>query len=267
MIRVAVCGIWGRMGQQVVRTVMVDPKLVFVGGLVRPGQMRINNNVQFTDWCNTSGSVVTENLNQLLEISDVIIDFSTPEASLRNSKECARYGKAMIIGTTGFSREDLTLIRELAQFIPIVHSPNMSVGVNVISKMLQEVAGILGDDFDVEILEAHHRMKKDSPSGTAFYLGEIVAEALGRKLNMVTSYLREGTNVFRAEKEIGMHAVRGGDIIGDHTVYFLGMGEQVEITHRAHSREMFSLGAVKAAKWIVNKEPGLYCMKDVLGLR
>ena len=173
----------------------------------------------------------------------------------------------MVIGSTGFTHEDATLIRELARNIPVVHSPNMSVGVNVLFKMIKEVAGILGDDFDVEILEAHHRMKKDSPSGTALHLGEVVAGALGRNLDMVASCIREGTNTMRAEKELGMHVIRGGDIIGDHTVYFIGKGERIEINHRALSRDMFSQGAIKAVKWIVDREPGLYAMKDVLGLK
>lgn len=264
MIRIAVCGVGGRMGQQVVQTVRNDPELYLVGGLVKPGKMNINNDVQFADWCRRSDVVITESLYELLDTSDVIIDFSTPEASIANLKKCSRYGKAMVIGTTGFTH-DATLIRDLARNIPVVHSPNMSVGVNVIFKMIKEVAGVLGDDFDVEILEAHHRMKKDSPSGTALHLGEIVAKALGRNLNMVASCFRKGTNIVRAEKEIGMQAIRGGDIIGDHTVYFIGKGERIEITHRAQTREMFSQGAVKAAKWLVNKAPGLYGMKDVLG--
>lgn len=267
MIRVAVCGIMGRMGQQSVQMVTCDPELVLVGGLVKPGQRRINDDVKFTDSCNRSGVLITENLYELLELSDVIIDFSTSEASIANLEKCSQYGKAMVIGSTGFTHEDVTLIRELTRNIPVVHSPNMSVGVNVLFKMIKEVAGILGDDFDVEILEAHHRMKKDSPSGTALHLGEVVAEALGRNLGMVASCIREGTNTMRAEKELGMHAIRGGDIIGDHTVYFIGKGERIEITHRAHSREMFSQGAIKAVKWIVDREPGLYGMKDVLGLK
>jgi len=267
MIRVAVCGINGRIGRHIVEMVTDDPELILVGGLVKPGQMHISNNGRFADWCGRSGVVVTESLGQLLETSDVIIDFSTPEASIANLKKCRRYGKAMVIGSTGFTHGDSTLIREFARNIPVVHSPNMSVGVNVIFRMIKEVAGILGDDFDVEIMEAHHRMKKDSPSGTALHLGKVVAETLGRNLNMVASCFREGTNNVRDQKEIGMQSIRGGDIIGDHTVYFIGKGERIEITHRAQNREMFSQGAVKAAKWLVDREPGLYGMNDVLGLK
>ncbi len=267
MIRITVCGINGRIGRQIVQTVTDNPELILVGGLVKPGQMHISNDGRFADWCSRSGVVVTESLSQLLEISDVIIDFSTPEASIANLKKCSRYGKAMVIGSTGFTHDDATLIREFARNIPLVHSPNMSVGVNVILKMIKEVAEILGDDFDVEILEAHHRMKKDCPSGTALHLGEVVAEALGRNLDRGSSYIREAINTVRDEKEIGMKAIRGGDIIGDHTVYFIGKGERIEITHRAQNREMFSQGAVKAAKWLVDRKPGLYGMKDVLGLK
>jgi 4-hydroxy-tetrahydrodipicolinate reductase len=255
------------MGRQVVHTVMRDSELVFTGGLVKAGQKHISNDDRFEDCCEQLGVAITENLNDLLEFCDVLIDFSTPDTSIINMRACSRYGKPMVIGSTGFTHEDSTLIQELARNIPVVYSPNMSVGVNVISKILQEVARILGDDFDVEILEVHHRKKKDNPSGTALHLAEIVANALGRDLNKVASYFREGTNIVRAEKEIGMQVVRGGDIVGDHTVYFIGKGEQIEITHRAHNREMFSHGAVKAAKWVVNREPGLYSLKDVLGLK
>lgn len=267
MIRVGVCGIMGRMGRQVVKRVKEDPELFFAGGLVKSGQIHISNEVRLADCYSRSGVVITESLKELLEISDVIIDFSTPEASIANLKKCSRYGKAIVIGSTGFTHDDATLIREFARNIPVVHSPNMAVGVNVILKMIKEVAEILGNDFDVEILEAHHRMKKDSPSGTALYLGEITAEVLGRNLNIGASYTRECTNTVRAEKETGIHAIRGGDIIGDHTVYFIGKGERIEITHRAQNREMFSRGAVIAAKWLVDREPGLYAMKDVLGLQ
>lgn len=267
MVRVAICGVRGRMGRQVIETVMCDPELVFVGGLVKPGQTYIRDAVRLEDCRDEEGLSITENLNDLLQACDVLIDFSSPNASIKNLTLCSQYGKAMVIGSTGFASEDLTLIKDLALNIPIVYSPNMSVGVNVIFKMIKEVAGVLGDDFDVEILEAHHRMKKDSPSGTALHLGEIVADALGRNLNIVASCFRKGTNTVRTEKEIGMQAIRGGDIIGDHTVYFIGKGERIEITHRAQNREMFSYGAVKAAKWLMNREPGLYSMKDVLGLK
>lgn len=266
MIRVAICGVRGRMGRQVVETVMRDPELVFVGGLVRRGQTHIRDAVRFEECRTEAGLTISENLNDLLEMCDVVVDFSSPASSMRNLTSCSRYGKAMVIGSTGFASEDLSLVRDLALNIPVVCSPNMSIGVNVISRMLQEVAGVLGDDFEVDILETHHRMKKDNPSGTALHLGEVLAEASGRSLNSVASEFRKDSITLRSEKETGMHVVRGGDIIGDHTVYFIGKGERIEITHRAHSRDMFSQGAVKAAKSLINREPGLYSMKDVLGL-
>jgi 4-hydroxy-tetrahydrodipicolinate reductase len=161
----------------------------------------------------------------------------------------------------------MSLARELARNIPVVLAPNMSVGVNAVFKILKDAAKILGDDFDVEIVEAHHRMKKDSPSGTAIRMGEVVAEALGRDYGKVANYHRQGICGERTKEEIGMQTIRGGDIVGDHTVYFIGMGERIEITHRAHTRDMFSRGAARAAKWVAGRKPGLYDMQDVLGLK
>ncbi|HEX9021097.1 MAG TPA: 4-hydroxy-tetrahydrodipicolinate reductase, partial [Nitrospirota bacterium] len=180
---------------------------------------------------------------------------------------CADQGKAVVIGSTGFSPEQLGVVRTLATKVPCVLSPNMSVGVNVCFKILADIARILGSDFDVEIVEAHHRMKKDAPSGTAVRMGEVVAAALGRDYRKAANYHREGITGARTKEEIGMQTVRGGDIVGEHTVYFIGMGERVELTHRAHTRDMFARGAVRAAKWIVGKKPGLYDMQDVLGLK
>jgi 4-hydroxy-tetrahydrodipicolinate reductase len=187
--------------------------------------------------------------------------------SLKNLEVCGLNGKAMVIGSTGFTPENVALARELARSVPVVLAPNMSVGVNILFKLLSDVAKVLGDDYDVEIIEAHHRMKKDSPSGTAIRMGEIVAGALGRDYKQVANYHREGIVGERSRQEIGMQTIRGGDIVGDHTVYFIGMGERIEITHRAHTRDMFSHGAVRAAKWVVKQKPGLYDMQDVLGLR
>ena len=187
--------------------------------------------------------------------------------SLKNLEMCALNKKAIVIGSTGFTPEERIFAAELAKEIPVVLAPNMSVGVNVCLKVLKDVARTLGDDFDVEIVELHHNKKKDSPSGTAVRMGEVVAEALGRDYNKVANYHREGICGERTKEEIGMQTVRGGDIVGEHTVYFIGQGERIEISHRAMTRDMFARGSVRAARWVVGQKPGLYDMQDVLGLK
>jgi 4-hydroxy-tetrahydrodipicolinate reductase len=217
--------------------------------------------------CGMLGINISDNLNETVKECDVLIDFTTPKVSLKNLEVCGLFRKAIVIGSTGFTAEELALAQELAKDIPVILAPNMSVGVNVCFKVLADIANILGDDFDVEIVEAHHRMKKDAPSGTAVRMGEVVAGALGRDYRQVANCHREGITGERTREEIGMQTIRGGDIVGDHTVYFIGMGERIELTHRAHTRDMFSRGAVRAAKWIVDRKPGIYDMQDVLGLR
>ncbi len=199
--------------------------------------------------------------------ADVMIDFTAPQATLANLEWAQAESVAMVIGTTGMSEAEREQIRLAAKKIPVVFAPNMSVGVNVLFKLAAEVAGIFGDDFDVEILEAHHRLKKDAPSGTAVRLGEIVADTLGRDYPQDAVFTREGFTGERTRREIGMQTLRAGDIVGEHTVMFGGMGERVELIHRAHSRDNFAAGAVRAALWLEGRDPGLYDMQDVLGLR
>jgi 4-hydroxy-tetrahydrodipicolinate reductase len=210
---------------------------------------------------------ISDDLNAVVATCDVLIDFTSPKVSLKNLEVCALKRKAIVIGSTGFTPEERALAAELAKDIPVVLAPNMSVGVNVCFKILKDIASTLGDDFDVEIVELHHKLKKDAPSGTAVRMGEVVAEALGRDYNKVARCSREGIIGERTQEEIGMQTVRGGDIIGEHTVYFIGMGERIELSHRAMTRDMFSRGSVRAAKWVVGKAPGLYDMQDVLGLK
>jgi len=217
--------------------------------------------------CGTLGVNITDSLEQALSRSDVLIDFTFPTVSLANAAICARMGKKMVIGSTGFTPDQRSRMEAYSKDIPVVLAPNMSVGVNACFKLLKEAASILGDGFDVEIVELHHNKKKDSPSGTAVRMGEVVAEALGRDYNQVANYHREGMCGERTKEEIGMQTVRGGDIVGEHTVYFIGMGERIEITHRAMSRDMFARGAVRAANWLGDKQPGMYDMQDVLGLK
>jgi 4-hydroxy-tetrahydrodipicolinate reductase len=196
----------------------------------------------------------------------VIINFSSPQASMESLEFARENGLAAVIGTTGLSPAQVERLRELSKNVRCVFSPNMSVGVNVMFRIVQEVAQMLGPEYDIEILEAHHRLKKDSPSGTAVKMGELLAQAVGRNFGQVGVYGRKGMVGERTREEIGMQVIRAGDIVGEHTVLFGGIGERLEITHRAHSRDNLARGAVRAALWVVNQPNGLYDMQDVLGL-
>ena len=266
MIKIAVCGAAGRMGQRII-VAAVEAGCTISRALERPGHPQIGQDAGLIAGCGQLGVAISDDLNAVVEGCDVLIDFTTPKISLKNLEVCGLKKKSIVIGSTGFTPEERVLAAELAKDIPAVLAPNMSVGVNVCFKMLKDLAKTLGDDFDVEIVELHHNKKKDSPSGTAVRMGEVVAEALGRDYNKVANYHREGICGERTKEEIGMQTVRGGDIVGEHTVYFIGMGERIEISHRAMSRDMFSRGSIRAAKWIVGKAPGLYDMQDVLGLK
>ena len=202
-----------------------------------------------------------------LAAADVLIDFTRPEGTLAHLDACTRSGKAMVIGTTGFAQAQKAHIAEAAKRVALVMAPNMAVGVNVTFKLAETAARILGDGYDVEIVEAHHRHKVDAPSGTALKLGEVVARALGRDLSDCAVYGRQGDTGERDPKAIGFHSIRGGDIVGEHTVIFAGAGERVEVTVRSSSRMTYALGALRAAKFLRGRKPGLYDMFDVLGLK
>ena len=266
MVKIAVCGAAGRMGQRIIVAVR-EAGCEISGALERPGHEMIGQDAGLLAGCGILGVKITDDLNAVVAGCDVLIDFTSPKVSLKNLEMCSLKKKAIVIGSTGFTPEERALAVELAKEIPAVLAPNMSVGVNVCFKVLKDVAKTLGDDFDVEIVELHHNKKKDAPSGTAVRMGEVVAEALGRDYNKVANYHREGICGERTKEEIGMQTVRGGDIIGEHTVYFIGQGERIEISHRAMTRDMFSRGSVRAAQWVVSQKPGLYDMQDVLGLR
>ncbi len=266
MLKIAVCGAAGRMGQRIIVAAR-EAGCEISGALERPGHELLGQDAGLFAGCGLLGVALTDDLNAVVAGCDVLIDFTSPKVSLKNLEVCALKRKAIVIGSTGFTPEERDFAAELAREIPAVLAPNMSVGVNVCFKVLKDVAKTLGDDFDVEIVELHHNKKKDSPSGTAVRMGEVVAEALGRDYNKVATYHREGICGERTKEEIGMQTVRGGDIVGEHTVYFIGMGERIEISHRAMTRDMFSRGAVRAAKWAAGKAPGLYDMQDVLGLK
>ncbi|MDH3998290.1 MAG: 4-hydroxy-tetrahydrodipicolinate reductase [Desulfuromonadales bacterium] len=266
MIKVAVTGAAGRMGGRIITLITEAEGLQVVGAVEMAGHARLGEDAGYVAGCGQLNVAITDSLEQALTEADVLIDFTWPEVTVQNAQVCAKLGKAMVVGTTGLNPEQRSVIDQVAEQTPVVFAPNMSVGVNVCFKILKEMASTLGEDFDVEIVELHHKMKKDSPSGTAVRMGEIVAEALGRDYNQVANYHREGMCGERTQQEIGMQTVRGGDIVGEHTVYFVGMGERIELTHRAMSRDMFARGAVRAAGWLAGKAPGRYDMQQVLGL-
>ncbi|OHB24879.1 MAG: 4-hydroxy-tetrahydrodipicolinate reductase [Desulfuromonadaceae bacterium GWC2_58_13] len=267
MIRIAVTGAAGRMGGRIIAAIKEADGMELAGACEQPGHAMIGQDAGLIAGCGESGVLIRASLEEALTNADVLIDFTFPEVTLANMAVCAKLGKMIVIGSTGFTPEQRRQAEVFAAQIPVVLAPNMSVGVNACFKLLKEAARILGDGFDVEIVELHHNKKKDSPSGTAVRMGEVVAEALGRDYNKVANYHREGMCGERTKEEIGMQTVRGGDIVGEHTVYFIGMGERIEISHRAMSRDMFARGAVRAAGWLAGKKPGMYDMQDVLGLK
>jgi 4-hydroxy-tetrahydrodipicolinate reductase len=215
----------------------------------------------------TFGVVIQDGLEKVIKDFDVLIDFTAPLATLENARVCARHGKKLVVGTTGLSDEQKDALAEAGKETAIMFAPNMSVGVNLSLKLLEMAAKVLGDDVDIEIIEAHHRHKVDAPSGTALRMGEVIANTLGRDLKECAVYGREGQTGARDRKTIGFETIRAGDIVGDHTVMFASEGEILEITHKASSRMTFAKGAVRAAGWLADKEKGMFDMQDVLGFR
>lgn len=267
MVNVIVAGAGGRMGARLVSLIKESSAFQLVGVVERKGHQAIGADAGEVAGCGRMGVAVTDNLASLAARADVLIEFTAPDVSLMHLAMMAASRRAMVIGTTGFSAAQLAELRTLACPIPCVFSPNMSVGVNVVLKVLAEMARALGEDYDIEVTEAHHRLKKDAPSGTALTIAQVLADATGRNLDQVAVYGRKGLIGERTQGEIGMQVIRAGDIVGDHTVLFGGSGERIEVTHRAQSRDTFARGALRAARWVVTKPPGLYDMQDVLGLR
>jgi len=254
------------MGRRIITLINESDNLQVAAAIEMTGHPQIGEDAGYVAACGNLGVAITDSLEQAMRQADVLIDFTFPEVTLANIEVCAKLGKRLIIGSTGFTPAQRARLNSFADKVPVVFAPNMSVGVNVCFKILKEMAATLGAGFDIEIVELHHNKKKDSPSGTAVRMGEIVAEATGRDYNQVANFHREGMCGERNPNEIGMQTVRGGDIVGEHTVYFVGMGERIELTHRAMSRDMFARGALRAAAWIHNREPGIYDMQQVLGL-
>jgi 4-hydroxy-tetrahydrodipicolinate reductase len=267
MKRVIIAGAAGRMGRRIAAMVNDHKELRVAGGFERPGQENVGQDIGTVAGIGTLGVTIADGVQAIIDQGDVIIDFTFHEATMALARIAARHGKAMVIGTTGLTQENLTELAELSRNFPCVQSPNMAVGVNVLFKAAAKVAAVLGDSYDIEIVEAHHRMKKDAPSGTALKLGEVVAAAVNRKLDEVGVYSRHGMIGARTDQEIGIQTIRAGDIVGEHTIYFAGAGERIEITHRAHSRDNFAQGAAMAAAWVTKQKNGLYTMFDVLGLQ
>jgi 4-hydroxy-tetrahydrodipicolinate reductase len=267
MTKVIVAGAAGRMGQRISYMVQQNSNLELVAGFEQADNPAVGKDIGEVAGFGTTGIIISAGLESVIDQGDVIIDFTFHKATMQFAKIAAAHNRAMVIGTTGLSKEDLATLKDLAEgSFPCVQAPNMAVGVNVLFKLVEKAAGILGDAYDVEIVEAHHRMKKDAPSGTALKLGEMAATALGRDLAEVGVYERNGIIGERTNTEIGIQTIRAGDIVGEHTVYFAGAGERIEITHRAHSRDNFAGGAATAAVWVAGKTNGLYTMFDVLGL-
>jgi 4-hydroxy-tetrahydrodipicolinate reductase len=267
MINVIVAGAAGRMGCRLVALIRDSTVLTLSGAIEGKGHRALGKDAGETAGCGHAGVPITDDFTALLDRGEVVIDFSAPEATLHHLRATAIHRRAMVIGTTGFSAPQLGELQSLASQAPLVLSPNMSVGVNLIYKVIGEMAKTLGDEYDIEVIEAHHRLKKDAPSGTALKIAEVLAKAVGRDLNQVGVYARKGLVGERKKGEIGIQTIRAGDIVGDHTILFGGMGERIEVTHRASSRDTFAGGALRAAQWVVRQPPGLYDMMDVLGLR
>ncbi len=265
MIRIAVAGAAGRMGRTLVAAVVAQEDLQLGCATEHPDSRWIGVDAGELGGIGDTGVVVETSSAQA--DFDVMIDFTGPQATLANLTACHEKGRRMVIGTTGFGEDGVARIRAAAQDIAIVMAPNMSIGVNLCFYLVEAAARALGNEVDVEIIEAHHRAKVDAPSGTALRLGEVVADALGRELKATAVYGRHGHTGARQRETIGFATVRAGDIVGEHTVMFAGDGERVEIVHRAGSRMTFANGAIRAARWVAGRREGLYDMQDVLGLR
>lgn len=267
MAGVVVCGAMGRMGRAILGVLAGRPAgLDLAAAVEAEGHPLLGRDAFEAAGVGRAGVAVTADFRRAIASADVAIDFSSAAASVRHAAEAAAAGRPIVVGSTGFSAEQSKAVAEAARRIPCLLSPNMSVGVNLLFKVAADVARVLGDDYDVEIVEVHHRFKKDAPSGTAVKIAEVVAGALGRSMDEAGVFGRRGMTGERKRGEIGVFAVRAGDVVGEHTLVFGGIGERFEITHRAHSRETFARGAVRAAAWILGKPPGLYSMQDVLGI-
>jgi len=264
---IAIAGAAGRMGRRLIEACFNEPNTHLTAAFERPDSSLIGSDAGELAGMNRLDVSIVDQLDTIITDFDVLIDFTTPQSTLEHLAACRAAHKRMVIGTTGFSAEQRESITQAAQDIAIMFAPNMSVGVNLTFKLLEIAASVLGDNVDIEVIEAHHRHKVDAPSGTALRMGEIVANTLGRDLSECAVYGRQGKTGERERHTIGFETIRAGDIVGEHTVLFADIGERIEITHKASSRMTFANGAIRAAQWIMQKENGLFDMQDVLGLR
>mgnify|MGYP002062346629 FL=1 len=266
MTRVAVVGAAGRMGKTLIEAVMLHDSLTLGAATERAGSSLLGADAGELAGVGKLGVTLTDDLAKVAGDFDVVIDFTAPAATLYHLDVCAQHGKRLVIGTTGFDDAGKARIARVAEENGVVFAPNMSVGVNLCLKLLALTAQVIGEDYDIEIVEAHHRHKVDAPSGTALRMGEVVAGVLGRDLGEVAVYGREGITGERDPKTIGFETIRAGDVVGEHSVWFATEGERIEIVHKASSRMTFARGAARAAHWLMDQPAGLYDMQDVLGL-
>ncbi len=266
-VRIGVIGCAGRMGRSNLQEVLATPGAELAGGVERPGSPALGQDLGVLIGQEPLGRLVGDDAEALIAGAQVVLEFSTPEATLANAERCARLGCAHVIGTTGLDAEQARRLRDCAARVPIVWAPNMSVGVNLLLGLVEEVARTLDPAYDVEILEMHHRQKVDAPSGTALALGRAAARGRGVELDEVAVRSRDGITGARAAGAIGFATLRGGDVVGDHRVLFAGPGERIELAHIAADRRIYSRGAIRAALWVAAQPPGLYGMSEVLGLR
>jgi 4-hydroxy-tetrahydrodipicolinate reductase len=255
------------MGKRIAHLVLQSEDMALAGAVEQKDHPELGRDVGNVCGLGPTGIMLTDSLDDVSGDFEVIIDFASPAASLKSLDFAVEKRKAIVVGTTGFSTQELDKIREKGSKGRCLYSPNMSTGVNLMFKIIADVARVCQDDYDIEIVEAHHRMKKDAPSGTALKMAQIVASTLNRDLDRVGVFGRKGLIGQRSKEEIGIQVIRAGAIVGEHTVMFGGLGERIEIAHTAHSRDSFALGALKAARWLVKQPPGMYDMQDVLGLK
>lgn len=263
--KICIIGVGGRMGKNIATAVYNNDEAEVTGAVDRKDSPVLNQPVYEVAGCGKGGALISSDILESAKDADVIIDFTGAEPTYNNLEMYEKAGKALVIGSTGFSEEQKKSIEKLSEKIPVVLAPNMSLGVNVALSLIEEAARLL-KGYDIELVETHHNMKKDAPSGTAMAMAEAAASGAGINLSENAVYARHGIIGERKKNEIGIQTLRGGDVAGDHTVFFFGQGERIEITHRAHSRQTFAQGALKAALWLAGKEKGLYNMKNVLGL-
>lgn len=266
MIRTGVTGVAGRMGSFIALLAVEAQDMELSGALEAKGHACIGKDAGQIIGAGSLNIPVRDDIEAAFEQCEVIVDFTVPSVALSVARYATKTGKALVIGTTGLTEDEVSQIRSCAANVPIVMAPNMSIGMNVMFKTVAILTELLGEAYDIEIVEAHHRLKKDAPSGTALGLAREIVQARGVELNGVACYERHGITGPRPEGQIGIQTVRAGDIVGDHTVLFAGNNERIEITHRAHTRQNFAQGAIRAARWVGGRKPGLYSMMDVLGL-